>query len=174
MKKTGFTLIETLVAVTILIIGVIGPLSLAARGISDGLFAQNQLTANLLAQEAIETIVNVRNTNVMDIAAVTEAGGDVFYNIWDDGAVDSDGEIKTVSVSAMEGIVDISGCPFVTGCYLNNSVNGFYEQSNSGPFLRQITFSKPTTDELKVVVTMTWLNKTVTKKFTLSEYLYDK
>ncbi len=50
----GFTIIESLVAITILIIGVLGPMTAATRGITDGLYAQNQLIATHLAQEALE------------------------------------------------------------------------------------------------------------------------
>lgn len=64
MKK-GFTLIETLVAITILIVGVLGPLTIAVRGISDGFFARNQIAANYLAQEAVEVIFNKRQTNCL-------------------------------------------------------------------------------------------------------------
>lgn len=67
-KQKGFTLIETLVVITILIIGVLGPLALAARGISDGLYIQNELAANYLAQEAMETILSSRNAAVGDPA----------------------------------------------------------------------------------------------------------
>ena len=172
MKKTGFTLIETLVAVTILIIGVIGPLSLAARGISDGLFAQNQLTANLLAQEAMETIVNARNSNIINDPSTP------FLNIWPTG--NSDAQIDTIGVDAVNGTVDID-CQYGVGnkgCFLAYDLTkGYYEKNTQGgPFFRQITLYQPdpTTSELKVVVTMTWLNKTVAKKFTISEYLYGK
>jgi len=50
----GFTIIESLVAITILIIGVLGPMTAATRGITDGYYAQNQLIATHLAQEALE------------------------------------------------------------------------------------------------------------------------
>src|SRR3989344_7135507 len=62
----GFTLIEALAAITVLIIGILGPLTLAARGISDGLFAKNQITANYLAQEALELVVNRRDSNLVN------------------------------------------------------------------------------------------------------------
>ena len=58
--QSGFTLVEALVAITILIVGVIGPLSLAAQGIGDGIFARNQVAANYLAQEALEIVINKR------------------------------------------------------------------------------------------------------------------
>lgn len=53
-------MIESLVAIVILVVGVLGPLNIAARGISDGIFASNQLAANYLAQDALEIVINKR------------------------------------------------------------------------------------------------------------------
>ncbi len=60
----GFTLIETFVAVLILIFAVIAPMGLLARAISDGNFAKNQVTAYFLAQEGVELVINKRDQNV--------------------------------------------------------------------------------------------------------------
>lgn len=61
----GFTLVEMLVAITILMIGVVGPLTLAARGIADGLYIQNELAGKYLAQEGIELVVAQRLGNLL-------------------------------------------------------------------------------------------------------------
>ena len=53
----GFTIIEALVAITILLIGVLGPMAAATRGITDGLYAGNELVATYLAQEGIELVL---------------------------------------------------------------------------------------------------------------------
>src|SRR3989344_6317076 len=60
----GFTIIESLVAITILIIGVLGPMTAATRGITDGYYAQNQLIATHLAQEGLELLsTQIENNN---------------------------------------------------------------------------------------------------------------
>ncbi|MDQ5957709.1 MAG: hypothetical protein QG665_33, partial [Patescibacteria group bacterium] len=63
-KQSGFTLIETFVAVLILVFAVIAPLGLLARAISDGNFAKNQVIAYFLAQEGVELVINQRDKNV--------------------------------------------------------------------------------------------------------------
>lgn len=63
--KRAFTLIETFVAVTILTLAVVGPLTLAARGLNTTVFSRDQLTATHLAQEAIEFIRYKRDNNVL-------------------------------------------------------------------------------------------------------------
>ena len=59
----GFSLIETLVAVVILVSAIVGPLTLAQRSIHSAVYARDQVTASFLAEEAIEYIRSVRDGN---------------------------------------------------------------------------------------------------------------
>ncbi|HRY62543.1 MAG TPA: hypothetical protein P5056_02125 [Candidatus Paceibacterota bacterium] len=61
---SGFTIIEALVAISILTIAVTGPLSLASKGISYSSYAKDEITAFYLANEAIDVIRNIRDTNI--------------------------------------------------------------------------------------------------------------
>jgi type II secretory pathway pseudopilin PulG len=167
----GFTLLETLVAVTILIIGVLGPLSLASRGIADGLFAQNQLTASFLAEEALETLKSRRDGNVL-------SGNDPFLNLTGFGS----GEIE---LNGLTGEVK-------TGCGVLGPNNGcvlIYDDeddlayipatgSETGNFERKIEITgqdldgDTDIDQLKNTVTIYWKNKNVDREFSLVGYLY--
>lgn len=60
-KNQGFTLIETFVAILILVFAVIAPLALLARAINDGNYAKNQVIAYFLAQEGVELVINHRD-----------------------------------------------------------------------------------------------------------------
>lgn len=62
-NKYGFSLIETLIAVSILMIAIAGPLSLVQAGLFSSIHQRNQVTATYLAQEAIEFVKNLRDTN---------------------------------------------------------------------------------------------------------------
>ncbi len=64
MKK-AFTIIETLVAITILMIAISGPLTSSFRALTASSAARDQMTANFLAQEAIELVRNVKDKNVL-------------------------------------------------------------------------------------------------------------
>jgi prepilin-type N-terminal cleavage/methylation domain-containing protein len=52
--QKGFTLVETLVAISILVLAVVGPMTIAARGLQGAFFAKEQLAATYLAQEGVE------------------------------------------------------------------------------------------------------------------------
>ena len=55
-KVGGFTLIETLVGISILLVAVVGPLTIAYQGVSLSLIARDQIVASLLAQEGMEFV----------------------------------------------------------------------------------------------------------------------
>lgn len=62
-RSKGFSIVETIVAIAILAVAIVGPLSLAQRGLNASLYARDQVTAFYLAQEAIEYVRNVRDNN---------------------------------------------------------------------------------------------------------------
>lgn len=61
--RRGFSMIEALVAITVLTLGVITPLSMLAKSLADASYARNQITAFFLAQEGQEMIINKRDNN---------------------------------------------------------------------------------------------------------------
>jgi len=66
MKNRGFTIVETLVAITVLMISVAGPLVVASKGLSAALYARDQVIASYLAQESMEVIKNTRDNNLAE------------------------------------------------------------------------------------------------------------
>jgi prepilin-type N-terminal cleavage/methylation domain-containing protein len=66
MKKTitqqGFTIVETLVALSIFSVAVIALISVTISGSSGATYVKNKLTASYLAQEGIEMVRNLRDT----------------------------------------------------------------------------------------------------------------
>ncbi|MEJ0053932.1 MAG: hypothetical protein WDN10_04400 [bacterium] len=59
----AFTLVETLVAVTILTIAIVGPYSSAQHSLIAALAARDQLTGSTLAEEGVEYVRSVRDSN---------------------------------------------------------------------------------------------------------------
>ncbi len=76
----GFTLVETLVAVTILLTVVIGPMTIASRGLQNAYFAGDQTTAIYLAQEAVESIQRLRDDNALEAFDEFQSGNTTVVN----------------------------------------------------------------------------------------------
>jgi hypothetical protein len=62
-NNKGFTLIETFVAITVLLTAIAGPLTIASKGLSSALIARDQMTAFYLGQDAVEYIRHYKDTN---------------------------------------------------------------------------------------------------------------
>lgn len=191
IKKTqrGFTLIESLVAITILLVSVAAPLSLAQEGILASRLSQSQITAYYLAQEGIELVKNVRDQNRLQNSSNQIAG-----QLEDDCLVDDqDMAIEEAGCSG-DATADLSnfgaavfdndcasGCPNLT---LPADGDGLYNYS--GPldtlFVREIKVWYPgeidasnpnRTDELVVESKVTWTLDGISQTYFIRNNLLD-
>ena len=60
ISERGYSFVEVLVAIAILLVGLVGPLTIASTGLKNATFAREQNIAFFLAQEGIEGIVYLR------------------------------------------------------------------------------------------------------------------
>ena len=72
----GFTLVETLIAVAILMVAIAGPLTIANQALTAALGARNAMIASNLAQDGMESIKNVKDNNVALNQTWTQGWGD--------------------------------------------------------------------------------------------------
>ena len=92
---SGFTLIETFAAIIILLIAILGPLTLLSRAITDGLYAQNQITASFLLQEGLDLTIghweqltkDNFDLNGADIQSCTSDSSACYVKVDDSGTV---------------------------------------------------------------------------------------
>ncbi|MDQ3014338.1 MAG: type II secretion system GspH family protein [bacterium] len=68
-RAQGFTLVETLVAVSILVIAILPPLLIAYQGAGSVVQTRNQMVANYLAQDAMDFIIAKKNENILKCEA---------------------------------------------------------------------------------------------------------
>ncbi|MEK7662096.1 MAG: prepilin-type N-terminal cleavage/methylation domain-containing protein [Patescibacteria group bacterium] len=175
-KNRGFSLVEMLVATSILIISIVGPMTLVSKGVFFSNYAKDQISAFYLAQEAVEYLRNVRDNNNI-------AGGT--WNTYKTSLIN----LCMVNLNANGCKVDIpattiSSCNSPTNCGLlnRNDTSGLYSyQAGVGwvptQFERRIkVYNEPTSDpnsnEIHIEVEMVWTNGTLVKNFIIKENLF--
>jgi len=62
-SQSGFSLVETLVATAIIVLASVGPLALAGRSLAQANYIRDQIGATFLAQEGLEIVRNIRDTD---------------------------------------------------------------------------------------------------------------
>lgn len=159
----AFTLLETLVAVAVLLMALLGPFSIAQQSLRSAYYARDQVTAYYLAQEGVEFVRAVRDENYL-----TGSG-------WLDGI----GAVCT-GVPCMVDFPNFTytACP-EGGCQpLKVTQNGGLYNHDSGadsPFTRQVLLTPSATnpDQIIVSVTISWKSSGVSRVFTIEERLFD-
>ena len=168
-SSKGFTLVETLVAISILMLAVTGPLYFASESLKAATYARDQITAFYLAQDAFEQVRKIRDDNLNK-------------NIdWNTGLVGcGDGCV----VNTVGGFYDLVAVSSGVDVYLHrNADTGIYSHNVSDvktAFERVIkiepTDTVNTTDwtnatEMKVTVTISWKSGTIDREFPAYEFL---
>jgi len=108
-KSRGFTLIESIVAVTLLAVAIVGPMTLSAQSIRATREARLELVATHLAGEGIEIVHNIRDNNS---AKETDS---VNRSDWMDGSTIQINIIQECSNGGFGCIVDVIEHPLVSG-----------------------------------------------------------
>ncbi len=176
----GFTLIETFVAITLLVAAVVGPLSIASSGLQAAMVGEDQVTASYLAQDSIEYIRYVRDTNRLAGNAWTNYLGN---------CISTDGSQSCFFDSTVGPDVsgNISACGSGGACPLMmyDTSTGFYNynaasQTNSATrFIRIVKILSPVctgalcnSNELAVTATVMWETGTASHTFSVRENLF--
>ncbi|HEV7449572.1 MAG TPA: type II secretion system protein [Candidatus Paceibacterota bacterium] len=179
----GFTLIETLVAILLLVSAIAGPLTIAAKGLSAAVIARDQMVAFYLAQDAVEYVRFVRDsnklsgaswlTNLSDCTGATGCYLDTLGNDVDSG---------------LGGIQPVNDCPTAAsgGCpplnkYNDGSGHTYFSYlagaQTPQKFVRTITLTTPTTGETSeevLSVVVSWRTQAnITRSITVRENLLD-
>jgi type II secretory pathway pseudopilin PulG len=161
--KKGFTLLEALVAVSILMVAVVAPMTVAQKGLSSANYSKSQMIASYLAQDAIEYIKNVRDQ-------VAIRNNFDWTKLWDGNESPNlstclgGGGCEIDTNSGVGGVGLVQG---YTDGALYKDADGFYGLESSGTaktiFTRQIKIalsdkldSKSNKYEALVTVTVGW------------------
>lgn len=183
----GFTLIETLVAISLLAVAIVAPMTLVGQSLSAAYYARDEITAYNLAQEGIESVRSLRDGHILERAingtAVDLLGGipintpfiiDTRNNeIWkvSDLSCGPDVHLKIDPGGSLYGyglLPNPDPCSTTdgwTGTYFTRTLTASYV----GP--ASVNGGK---DEIRVTVAVTWLASNGTKRgpFTIQEDMY--
>lgn len=157
----GFTLVETLVAISVLLIVIVGPMTVATNSARSTSFSSEQVQAFFLAQEGLELAQKARDDLLL--------GSVDFTTGWDE-FTDSSGAFADCYDATPCGLHLQSGGPVAIDCAdsadacriffdPNNDRNRFSHDNTSGadrtPFIREIEMTH-TGDEVEVISTVRW------------------
>lgn len=155
-NKQGFTLIETFVAITILMIAILGPMSIISKFYADSNYAKNQIAASFLAQDGMETIENIVNNNTGE--RFSDRNCVVDNKDWLDKLSDCASVNGGCSVDSLNNRVEpCQDVPTNPGCMLTKKGDGFYGLSNIGNtiFRRKITIDNLAGNPVPLIDDMT-------------------
>jgi Tfp pilus assembly protein PilV len=172
MKKSGFTIVETLVAVAILMIAIAGPLTIVNKSLRAAMEAQDQVTAAYLAQDVIEYIENVRDNNMIS------------GRTWLDKISDCT-ESSYCSLNTLTGNPNASGPALGAGiaacsssCRLYLSAAG-YSPDNTGTATKYSRYfyivpnKNNPSHEVKIIVMVKWTNGSVESVVTYEAEIFE-
>lgn len=160
-RPQGFTLVETLVAISILMVSIVGPYYSVYKAVQATYVSRDQLIATTLAQEGVEYVRNVRDTNYLGSQP------------WMTGLSACQGG-KTCMVDATENVAPTTCASACTPLYVSSS--NLYTQQVTGTatrFTRSVQIATVTSDEVVVTVTVSWVNLHVSHTITINEHLYN-
>jgi prepilin-type N-terminal cleavage/methylation domain-containing protein len=165
----GFTLVESLVAITILVLAVSGAFSAAQTGLSTSSISKEQITAFYLAQEQIEALRNMIDETGLGasgswVAAIPGSCSSASHHAcyidiecWWAGSC-TGGPIKTGNPGPLK-------IHPTTGFYIDNGTNSWTDSIYS----RGFKVTAINADEISVLVTVTWSKGLLNRQFTIRE-----
>ena len=169
---SGFTLVETLVAISIFSLSILGLISVLSQGIADINYAKQRMVGEYLAQEGIEYVRNIRDTYTLYHPQSGQDG-------WDDF------KAKLAPCVGITCGVDILVDPLDAGSvfqcppencdlFLNNGAYNIsiYLGANTG-FRRRMQVVETTADEMEVYVSVNWAQGSGNKEVKFYETLFN-
>jgi type II secretory pathway pseudopilin PulG len=192
-KLRGFTIIETLIAILLLSTAIVGPITIAAKGLTAALESRDQLTAFYLAQDAIEYARYARDTNTLmgaDWLSGLESASEVGINL-----TPCEGSTGCQMNSLGQSADSSSGDPSVVACGISacskmyyETATGDYDYNFSGRgttagtafFVRTVKLTNPDGStigseptEVELTVSVAWRDPTGPRSISVREDLFN-
>ncbi len=171
-NKNGFTLLETLVAISVFTFGILGPMALVSYSIHSASAAKEQTVAFYLAEEAMEYIRKMRDDN-----GLSGAGNwlQKLANCQSNGCI-----VDVHESNENQRLRTFPGGNCTTNYFVRyNNTTGQYTQNTSDQLTTfcRVAVLEPNFGgrayEARVTVTIKWLERNRTKTFVTQEHIYD-
>ena len=161
MLVMGFTLIETLAGISILLLAITGALTVGYQNISFVGDSADNITAFYLAEEAVEFIKNKRDNNKLQgLSGWVSAGGLSSCN-----STDCYIDVVNNTMTSCGG-----ACPVLRN-------NGGYYQYSAGSntvFTRTVRVTEIAVDrEATIDVSVSWSKKGISRTVSVRDYMYN-
>lgn len=160
-RRPAFSLIEIMVALFIISLGMTAILSLIGQNLNSQSYNRSNLIAYQLAQEGMELIRRVRDTNWRNNLSYNFGlpGDTTYYMDYND--------TFPIILNSDNG-ADL----------LRQDASGFYQHglestATSSGFSRSIYIKEEIIDRLLIRVTVTWQEREKSRSYVLENYLYD-
>ena len=155
-KERGFTLVETLIALVLITISMGPVFALATSSINVASRIEHNLIASNLAQEGIEVIRNIRDTNWLNGVA------------FDNNLPTGTWRVQWDTVGG--GLMAVSSNPVLKK---NNGLYNYLTGTDT-VFRRIMTISKPNSGELVLISSVTWIERgNINRVVSAESHLFD-
>lgn len=168
-NQRGQSLIETIIALSIIVSGLGGAVTLVTYSLRSSESTLNRLIAQNLAAESIEVVTNIRDSNYL--------AGDAFNAALDGGP---DGTAIAVFDEATNTwTIDFAPNAFTEPTTTLYQQGGVYRQSSASiagtatPFKRLITLDNSNADEIHVTAEVQWSERGQVKRMGMERTLYN-
>lgn len=162
-SSKGFSLVETLVALAILLVAVVGPISLIGDSLHKIYYARDEMVAINLAQEGVEVVRQMKDSNMLSAVAGVPP--------WDSGLAPTN-----YIVDAWNSSAPLNSNVTDKKVYID-AITGLYRQGVAGTatqFTREVVITDVVPGvEKNVTSTVTWKTGGSTGTLSVSENIFN-
>lgn len=179
--SSGFTLVETLLAISIFSISIVVMMSVLSGGVADTNYTEQKIIANYLAQEGVEYVRNLRDTLMLYNINGPAAGWGALKNkltaagcLSDNGCYFNPAGLNYESISESVANLQVISCTGACPIISYNVADGEYGYNGSAlGYRRKIQFLNVNVNEIKITSTVTWEKESQTYSTAFTENLFN-